>query len=103
MTNQRLLEEVAQKAAKFIEADSADIQALFNDRQFIEELGYSPETLMSLFIPNTYEFFWNTNAKEFMERMVKEHEKFWNKDDRLAKAKLKENDSCGNLYNGVYR
>lgn len=90
LTNQRLLEEVAQKAAKFIEADSSDIQALFNDRQYIEELGYTPETLMSLFIPNTYEFFWNTNAKEFMERMVKENEKFWQKDDRLTKAKLKE-------------
>ena len=42
---------------------------------------------MSLFIPNTYEFYWNTNEKEFFERMIKEHKRFWNSKNRLAKAK----------------
>ena len=42
---------------------------------------------MTLFIPNTYEFFWNQNAEQFMERMAKEHQKFWKKNKRLRKAK----------------
>jgi UPF0755 protein len=40
---------------------------------------------MTLFIPNTYEIYWNTNAEEFLQRMKKESDRFWN-EDRKAKA-----------------
>lgn len=90
LSTARILEDVAGKVAVFIEEDSLGLVTQFQNRAFIEELGFTPETLMSLFIPNTYEFFWNTNAKEFLERMKKEHEKFWAKNDRLGKAKLRE-------------
>ena len=82
----RFVEEVAGKAAQTIEADSADIAQLLNDRTFIKGHGYTPETLISLFIPNTYEFFWNTNANDFFEKMVKEHDRFWKKNNREKKA-----------------
>jgi UPF0755 protein len=87
LTNDRMTENVAAKAARFIEADSLEIVSLFQNKTYLKEIGYTPETLMSLFIPNTYDFFWNTSAKGFVERMIKEHEKFWQKNDRLAKAK----------------
>jgi len=87
LTTARVLEDVAQKAGKFIEADSAALMAVFEDTSYLKTLGYSPETLMSLFIPNTYEFFWNTSGKAFLERMVKEHDKFWSKNGRLDKAR----------------
>ncbi len=80
-----LLEDVAAKAAQFIEADSSDLIRLFLNEEYIKESGYTPETLMSLFIPNTYEFYWNSNEKDFFQRMIKEHDRFWNK-DRLSKA-----------------
>jgi UPF0755 protein len=89
LTNERLPENVAAKVARFIEEDSLGLINIFNNRNYLEELGYTSETFMSIFIPNTYEFFWNTNAKEFMERMVKEHQKFWKKDNRLEKAKAR--------------
>lgn len=82
----RFVEDIAGKAAKTIEADSADIAQLLNDKNFIQGKGYKAETLMSLFIPNTYEFFWNTNANDFFEKMVKEHDRFWKKNDREKKA-----------------
>ena len=87
LTNERLPENVAAKAARFIEPDSLELVALFQNPTYLAEIGYAPDTLMSLFIPNTYEFFWNTTARGFMDRMIKEHQKFWEKDNRLQKAK----------------
>ncbi|GGG30854.1 hypothetical protein GCM10011344_34750 [Dokdonia pacifica] len=87
LTHGWLLEDVAGKASKFIESDSTDLITLFRNKDYITQYGYTTETLMSLFIPNTYEFYWNTNEKEFFERMIKEHKRFWNSNNRLAKAK----------------
>ena len=89
LTNERLLEEVAAKVARFIEADSTSLITLFHDESHLEEIGYTKETLMSLFIPNTYEFYWNSSAETFLEKMIKEHDTFWTKNDRLNKAKAK--------------
>ena len=86
LTNERLPEDVAAKAARFIEPDSAALIELFRDEQYLAEIGYQRETLMTLFIPNTYEFFWNTNPRGFIERMQREHAKFWERNNRLAKA-----------------
>jgi len=82
-----LLEDVAGKATQFIETDSTDLIQLFFNKKYIKEYGYTTETLMSLFIPNTYEFYWNTNETTFFKRMIKEHNSFWNANDRLSKAK----------------
>jgi UPF0755 protein len=86
LTNERLLENVAEKVARFIEPDSAALLRAFLDEQLIGALGYSRETLMALFIPNTYEFFWNTPPEKFLERMVAEHERFWSRESRKEKA-----------------
>lgn len=86
LTNERLLEDVAAKVARFIEPDSVTMLNTFTDPALLQKMGFTEETLMSLFIPNTYEFFWNTTPEEFMERMQKEHERFWN-NGRMEKAK----------------
>ena len=86
LNNERLIEEVAAKVARFIEPDSLEMITLLQDETYLEQIGYTNETLMSLFIPNTYEFFWNTTPEKFMERMIKEHDGFWQKDNRLEKA-----------------
>ena len=87
LTNERLPENVAAKVARFLEADSLEIWQLFQNKDYLQEIGYTEETLMSLFIPNTYELFWNTTPKGFMDRMIKEHERFWKQNNRLTKAK----------------
>ncbi|MEP2937556.1 MAG: endolytic transglycosylase MltG [Gilvibacter sp.] len=87
LTHGWLLEDVAGKAAQFIESDSTALVTLFYDKNYIAKYGYTTETLMSLFIPNTYEFYWNTDAEAFLERMIKEHQRFWDSNDRLTKAK----------------
>lgn len=97
LVNERLPEDVAGKAARFIEADSLALLTLLNDPVFLDSIGYTPQTLMSLFVPNTYEFYWNTSPRKFVERMQKEHEKFWQTDGRQAKA-----DSLGMTREEVY-
>jgi UPF0755 protein len=52
----------------------------------LTELGFTAENLMTIFIPNTYEMYWNTDAKTFLKRMLKEHDAFWDKNNRRAKA-----------------
>lgn len=86
LTNERLLEDVAQKVSRFIEPDSAALMQAFLDERIIGPLGYTAETLMALFIPNSYEFYWNTSPEQFLERMKKEHDKFWSKETRTEKA-----------------
>lgn len=86
LNNERLLEDVAAKVARFLEPDSLDLMSLFYDDLYLAELGYTRDNLMSLFIPNTYQFYWNTKPKDFVDRMIKEHEKFWKKQQRKQKA-----------------
>lgn len=86
LTHGWLVEDVAAKASQFIEPDSADLMRLFLNEAYIRNAGYTTETLMSLFIPNTYELYWNTNVEAFFERMVTEHNRFWEANDRISKA-----------------
>lgn len=87
LTNARLVDEVAGKASVNIEADSVQVTQLWQDEAYLSEIGYTSQTLMSLFIPNTYNLYWNTDAKGLTERLIKEHDNFWSKNDRKEKAK----------------
>lgn len=87
LTTERMVENVAAKAARFIEPDSVTILRFLQDENYLQNIGYTRENLMSVFIPNTYEFYWNTTPQEFMKRMIKEHDNFWASNNRLQKAK----------------
>jgi UPF0755 protein len=89
--NIRTLNELAGKAGGKIEADSSEIMAFLSDPSNYSDDGFTRENVISVFIPDTYEFFWNTSAKGFYSRMLKEYRKFWN-EDRLAKAREKNLD-----------
>lgn len=86
LSTARLPEEVAGRAAGYLEADSLAFAHAMQDPALLRELGFTPETLMSLFIPNTYELYWNTSPKGFLERMKNEHDRFWGKAGRLQAA-----------------
>ncbi len=83
----RVVQDIVGKVSHSIESDSMELMDLFTDDTFLEENGYSKETVMSLFIPNTYNMYWNTNPKTFFKRMKKEHDDFWKSKQRLTKAK----------------
>jgi len=84
--NQERLENVAQRIGSEIEPDSIQLITSFKDSIFLKQNGFTKENVLALFIPNSYEFYWNTTADKFRDKMLEEYKKFWNK-DRLAKAK----------------
>lgn len=84
--NQERLEDLAGRIGSQIEADSLSLIDSFKDKAFLDENGFTEENVLCMFVPNSYEFFWNTKATKFRERMAKEFRKFWT-DERIAKAK----------------
>ena len=75
---------LARTAAKNITADSAEIvNAILENPRFKQE-NLDLETSKKYFIPNTYFFHWITSGDDFVNRMVDEHDKYWN-DERKQK------------------
>lgn len=83
----RTREQLAGKIADQIEADSVSLVECFYNDSIIESFKLSQETITCIFLPNTYEFWWNSSANTFMNKMYKEYKRFWN-EERLAKAKV---------------
>jgi peptidoglycan lytic transglycosylase G len=83
--NIRYLYDLAGRVGGQIEADSAQIIDFLTNPDNYKKDGFTRENIISVFIPNTYEFYWNTDAEGFYLRMLKEYKRFWN-DERLAKA-----------------
>lgn len=67
--------------------DSAEVAQSFADSSFAASYGYTTATLPALFIPNTYEVYWDTTLPKFMQRMQDENERFWQQQQRDEAAK----------------
>lgn len=78
-------EQLAGQAARNLECDSASLLHLLNDPVVAEKYGFTVQSFFTMFLPNTYEFFWNTSADEFIDRMAKEYKNFWT-EERKSKA-----------------
>jgi UPF0755 protein len=85
ITNVRTWEDLAGKVAGYLEPDSVVFLQYFRDTTVSVKYGFNPESFKAMFIPNTYEFYWNTTPEAFVERMHQEYQKFWNS-DRKQKA-----------------
>lgn len=84
--NQNSIEALAGRISTQIEADSSALVASITDNTFLEANGFSKATVLGMFLPNSYKFYWNTSAEAFRTKMLKEYKRFWN-DTRLQKAK----------------
>ena len=84
--NVRTIKELAGAVTKNLECDSVELYNLLSDKSFTSKYGFNTITILTLFLPNTYEFYWNTSAEEFVQRMAEEYKKFWTK-ERIAKAR----------------
>ena len=83
--NQERVEDLAGRVGSQIEADSLSLLTSFKDSIFLKENGFNEENILAMFIPNTYEVYWNTSAVKFRDKMIKEYRNFWTK-ERVAKA-----------------
>ncbi|TYP72291.1 endolytic transglycosylase MltG [Aquimarina intermedia] len=83
--NQERLENLAGRISEQIEADSLSLLKAFKNTSYLKAHNFSLENALAMYIPNKYEFFWNTSAEGFRDRMYKEYTAFWN-DARESKA-----------------
>lgn len=79
------MHDVAVFWSRYIEADSNAIEAAVYRQVQADSLGLNAENAIQVFVPNTYNFFWNTNADKFLQRMIREYRLFWDS-TRLARA-----------------
>ncbi|MAU63916.1 MAG: aminodeoxychorismate lyase [Flavobacteriaceae bacterium] len=80
------IENLASRVSKYIEADSLSLMKSFYDKKFLKNNDLDTESVFSIFLPNTYEFYWNSDANEFRDKMLIQFNLFWNL-SRKEKAK----------------
>ena len=84
--NQERIQDLAGGVSRQILADSISLLNAFLEKSFLEDNGFEDLNSLSMYIPNSYELFWNVEPNKFRDRMLEEYNKFWNQ-DRSEKAK----------------
>lgn len=87
--NIRKKENFAAYLAKNLEGDSLAFMQVLDSAALIEKFGFTKENVYTMFIPNTYEFYWNISPTEFFEKMQVQYEKFWTATRKAKAEKLK--------------
>ena len=75
--NIRVKKDLTAKLSSDISASQTELDSLLGNEQYVKAMGFDTTTIMTMFIPNTYELYWNTSARELMKRMKKEYDAFW--------------------------
>lgn len=75
--NVRTDRDLAEKITRNLEMDTGDFLYLLRDEEMIRKYGFEKETILSIFIPNTYHVYWNTKPIDLFDRMYNEYERFW--------------------------
>ncbi|MFV0248338.1 MAG: endolytic transglycosylase MltG [Tenacibaculum sp.] len=83
--NEDTLEKLAVRVSKQIEVDSVSLLKAMRDSAFLSAHGFTIKSALGMYIPNSYEFYWTSSAKNFRNRMLKEYKRFWN-DNRVKQA-----------------
>ncbi len=86
-SNARTAQELTGKISSYLELDSTTLTNYLFDDATLQKIGYSKENVISLFIPNTYNLFWTIKKEDLLDRLIKESNAFWSKNDRETKAK----------------
>jgi len=83
--NIRTKEDLAERITQNLEINESQFLDLIKDSVYIRKFDFNEQTIMSMFIPNTYEVWWNTSPEALFDRMYKEYESFWTS-ERKSKA-----------------
>ena len=75
--NQERLENLAGRLAQSLESDSLSFLNAMRDTKFLAEKGFTLDNALAMYLPNSYEVFWDVSPKLFCERMYDEYKRFW--------------------------
>lgn len=84
-SNARLLTQLPKILTANLEIDSTDMANLLLADTTATYYGFTQETFISMFIPNTYQVYWTATPKDILDRMKREYDKFWTP-ERIEKA-----------------
>lgn len=84
--NMRTKENLAGRISSQLMVDSLSLLTWLRNEKNVEELGFDTNTVVAMFIPNTYEVYWDTSVDKLLKRMQREYVAFWN-ESRKTKAK----------------
>ncbi|KGL62969.1 endolytic transglycosylase MltG [Polaribacter sp. Hel1_85] len=84
--NQDTLEKLAGRISQQLETDSVSLLNSFKDKDFLSKINLTEKSVLQIFIPNSYQFYWTTSAEKFRDKIFREYNRFWN-ESRLTKAK----------------
>lgn len=84
--NVRDLEALSKAITQKLEIDSVTFHNHLTRNRVWERLDLRPESLLTLFLPNTYRVYWNISAEDLFLRMIEEHQRFWHANGRIGKA-----------------
>ena len=60
-----------------LEADSASLQQMMTDKAYLTAFGLDTNTVMCAIMPDTYDFYWNTNADKAFRKIFKNYARYW--------------------------
>lgn len=88
INGQRTKTELARYIARNLDITEKEMLDALNDPELLAEYDTDPDKVTSLFLNNSYEFYWNSTAEDVIERMQVEYDKFWNGDRKALAEKL---------------
>ena len=90
----RTMEDMAGAISRKLLLDSTTIVNALKDEAVCRKYGYNTATIAALFIPNTYDVYWNITMDGLLERLQKENKNFWNvqRIDKATRLKLTPNE-----------
>ena len=86
--NQQTIAHLAGRVAEQLELDSLSLTKEIESTYFMDSVNLNREELLSLFLPNSYEMYWNISAAEFCQRMQRENDLFWNENRESKRKRL---------------
>jgi UPF0755 protein len=86
--NQQTIAHLAGRVAEQLQLDSLSLIKEIESPYFMDSLNLNREELLSMFLPNSYEMYWNISAAEFCQRMKRENDLFWNESRESKRKRL---------------
>ena len=87
INNVRTRAQLAAKLARQLDADSAQLMEALTDPVLAREAGTDSLHLFSIFLPDTYEFYWTVTPADLVRRMGREWERFWTPERERLRAR----------------
>ncbi len=88
----RTVDQLAEYVGEKLEMSALELRQVLENPDYLKKFnGITPDIALTIFIPNTYELYWNIKPKAFVERMFKEYQAFWNESRNAQRKKLKLN------------